>query len=102
MAHLPIPPPGTVPQAAQVRPSFQPGPRFRPRSQGSVIVAREIPATAHFRTCLGFFTWFVIPRTAGFYRLTCGGTTRAMQSMWAGTLVFGLVEIPVRLGPATR
>jgi DNA end-binding protein Ku len=22
--------------------------------------------------------------------------------MWAGTLVFGLVEIPVRLGPATR
>ncbi len=25
-----------------------------------------------------------------------------MQSMWAGTLVFGLVEIPVRLGPATR
>ena len=25
-----------------------------------------------------------------------------MQSMWAGTLVFGLVDIPVRLGPATR
>jgi DNA end-binding protein Ku len=25
-----------------------------------------------------------------------------MQSMWAGTLAFGLVEIPVRLGPATR
>src|ERR1700760_3072136 len=25
-----------------------------------------------------------------------------MQSMWAGALVFGLMEIPVRLGPATR
>ena len=25
-----------------------------------------------------------------------------MQSMWAGTLSFGLVDIPVRLGPATR
>ena len=25
-----------------------------------------------------------------------------MQSMWAGTLAFGLVNIPVRLGPATR
>jgi DNA end-binding protein Ku len=25
-----------------------------------------------------------------------------MQSMWAGSLMFGLVEIPVRLGPATR
>jgi DNA end-binding protein Ku len=25
-----------------------------------------------------------------------------MQSMWAGTLAFGLVDIPVRLGPATR
>ena len=25
-----------------------------------------------------------------------------MQSMWAGTLAFGLAEIPVRLGPATR
>jgi len=25
-----------------------------------------------------------------------------MQSMWAGTLAFGLTDIPVRLGPATR
>ncbi len=25
-----------------------------------------------------------------------------MQSMWAGTLAFGLSDIPVRLGPATR
>src|SRR6201992_4458462 len=25
-----------------------------------------------------------------------------MQRMWAGTLAFGLVEIPARLGPATR
>jgi DNA end-binding protein Ku len=38
----------------------------------------------------------------GFYQLNRLGTTPAMQSMWAGTLAFGLTDIPVRLGPATR
>ena len=37
-----------------------------------------------------------------FYRLDRWGTTPSMHSMWAGTLSFGLVDIPVRLGPATR